>query len=107
MNLYQLYSKPEELKWANKANEEIPQIFAVDQFRNFDRNKSYTLEQTKAIAKDPLFAYWYSLYIIRGPWESGELAIMKSPRHAYAYAKYILEHPWPEAEKYIKKDQYW
>ena len=53
------------------------------------------------IAQDSKLAYDYALYVLRHSWSEAEPAIVKDPYLAYCYARDVLRRPWPEAEQYI------
>ena len=59
------------------------------------------------IMKDPKWAYYYALNVIKDRWPEAEPYIMKDPAWAHAYALKVIKGRWPEAEPYIMKDPDW
>ena len=60
-----------------------------------------------AIAKDPMRAYYYAAYSLKGPFKLGEPTIAKNPQLAYWYALNILKGPFPLGEPAIAADPWW
>jgi hypothetical protein len=60
----------------------------------------------KIIIKDPQYAHYYALNIIKGRWKQAEPIIIINSSWAYYYAKEIIKDRWIEAEETIKNSQY-
>lgn len=100
MNLYNFHAKPKLLAHYETKDETNPNIF-WEKYRN---NKKELKKYEKYIAKDAVYAYWYALDVLKGPFPAGEAAIAKDTYCAYQYAQYILKGPFPLGEAAISKD---
>lgn len=63
------------------------------------------LEGEKAISEDPMFAYKYAKFIIKGRWPEGEESISTDSSFSYAYAKDVIKGKWKKGERAIGRDE--
>lgn len=73
MDLYQLYSKPEELTGYESRYEIIPELIWFRYAGDRDELK----KKEAILALDPKYAYLYAYYEINGRFPAGEPAIAK------------------------------
>ena len=110
MNIYEFYSKPEQLAGHNDKMEYLVPDLAVNFIKDVygdgggydDVPNLPRLEST--IAKDPYASYNYASEILDGPFPEGEPTIAKSANLSLRYAIYIIRKRFPLGEDIISKD---
>jgi hypothetical protein len=102
-NLYLLHSNPEQLFGYDQAIYRMPRLA----YKLAWEKPGLRKQLEPFIMKDPDWAYYYALDVLKRPWPEAEPYIMKDPQWAYWYALNVLKRPWPEAEPYIMKDDHW
>ncbi len=100
MNLYNLHSNPEELHGFDIAPYKLPKLA----YGLAKSNPKLRPKLEPAIMKDPRWAFYYALYVLKRPWSEAEPYIMKDPYSACGYSWLVLKRRWPEAEPYIMND---
>ena len=53
---------------------------------------------------DPVYAYRYAAYVVKGPWPEGEAVIAKKASTAFHYANSVLHARWIPGEAVIAND---
>lgn len=75
-------------------------VYTEEGFEKLLKIVEKKIESTK---KDPEWAYYYSVNVIKGRWKEGEEVIKKDPEWAYWYSLNIIKSRWPEGEETIKQ----
>ena len=72
------------------------------------KDKNYkTLEEALGDPNAPDWAYWYAIYVLKGPFAQGEDAIATSADWSYRYAKSVLKGPFVQGEDAIATSAVW
>lgn len=83
MNLYDYYTRPQDLNKYAIAQDTVPVLF-------FDKlSRKELIKKKSAFTTDAHYAYQYAQYIIEKPFPEGEPVIRTSPEMSYNYSKYI------------------
>ena len=113
MNIYEFYSKPEQLDGHNDAMQYfVPDLavrYITDVYRyggGYD-DLQYLPELERTIAKDPYASYNYASEVLDGPFPEGEPTIAKSGDFSLRYAVYVIHKRFPLGEDAISKDAFY
>jgi hypothetical protein len=100
MDLYSLHDDPSSLNHHDVAHDQVPELI-WDKYRH---QPAELKKREAALAKDPEIAYWYALYVLKGPFKLGEPEIAKDAVCTYWYARDVLKGPFKLGEPAIAKD---
>lgn len=101
LNIYQLHSKPDQLKGYDQAYEKVPEFI----WEKYKKQPKQLKKHENALAKDPIVSYRYAVLILQNRFPEGEDAIAQSPLYSYFYATNVLNDRFLKGENAIKQDQ--
>lgn len=104
MNLYKLYSKPQELEAFHTVKNFDPD-FAYDHLRNNDPNDQSAIQCI--LKKSPWNCFKYAAYVLKQRWPQGEHKIAELAISSYDYAKTVLKGSFKLGEPILAKDGYY
>jgi len=69
--------------------------------KTFGGNYDEITKGLDSIKQDPLLAYFYAKYVVKGKWEEGEPIISTNKDISFLYVRDITKKPWKIVEDYI------